>query len=79
MGPSGAGPVKLNHPKTAKAKGQVELGRAALSGAGQGRVGLGRVAWGGVGLSRVEWAEWGWVVPGRGWACIGVQLHYSTK
>ena len=56
--------------------GQVELSRAALSGAGRGRVGLGRVAWGGVGLSK---AEWGWVVPGRGWACIGVQLNDSIK
>ena len=50
--------------------GQVELGEAALSGAGRGRVGLGSAAWGGVGLGG---AEWGWVVPGRGWACIGVQ------
>ena len=45
--------------------------------------------WGWVGLRGVEWGwvvpgkggkvEWGCVVPGRKWACIGVQLKYSTN
>ena len=63
-------------------RGQVELGRAVLSGAGRGRVGLGRAAWGGAGLSRVEWGGVGLGGAGEGWACIGVQkiplLHDSN-
>ena len=53
--------------------GQVELGRAALSGAGRGRVGLGRVAWGGVGLSGVEWGG-----VGLGSAGEGLGMHWGA-
>ena len=51
----------------------MELGRAALSGAGRGRVGLGRVAWGGVGLSGVEWGG-----VGLGSAGEGLGMHWGA-